>query len=328
MKRVIVGVSGATGTIYAKKVLEVFKGLGIETYLVISDGAERTMQLETDFNSDTLKSLASQVYDIKDLGANISSGSFINEGMVVVPCSIKSLSGIANSYNDNLLVRAADVTLKENRKLVLVVRETPLHQGHLKLMLAASEIGAVILPPMPAFYTRPVSIEDIINQTVGKIMDQFGIDSKLFRRWGNSCQGGIEDMEKRTVKIRGQIVSGRQEASSFVALEWVTRQCEQKLGFRPYQGTLNIAVEAQVAEKLKLEAEKNGIILASEAKGYCDAHCLKATVGGYAGALVFPAVSGYYNGIIEVIAPVKIKDTLGLSDNDRIEIDVLIDEMN
>ncbi|MGQ9824522.1 MAG: UbiX family flavin prenyltransferase, partial [Desulfotomaculales bacterium] len=184
MKKVIVGVSGTTGIIYAVRVLEALRKASIETHLIISEGAVKVMKLETEYDPEMLASLASFAYDVNDLGAPIASGSFLTDGMVVVPCSIKSLSAIANSYSDNLLIRAADVTLKEKRKLVLVVRETPLHAGHLQLMLKASEIGAVILPPVPAFYHKPVTIDDLINQTVGKILDQFGIDAGLFRRWG------------------------------------------------------------------------------------------------------------------------------------------------
>lgn len=189
MKKIIVGISGATGTIYAIKVLEAFRKAQVETHLVISNGAKLTMDLETSYKPETLESLASYNYDIKDLGATIASGSFITEGMVVVPCSIKSLSGIANSFNENLLIRAADVTLKEKRKLVLVVRETPLHKGHLELMLKAAEGGAIILPPMPAFYHGPKTVEEILNQTVGKILDQFNIEGNLFQRWNRKYSG-------------------------------------------------------------------------------------------------------------------------------------------
>ena len=130
--------------------------------------------------------LAHTCYDIRDVGANIASGSFLCEGMVVIPCAIKTLSGIANSYNDNLLVRAADVTIKEKRKLVLVVRETPFHKGHLKLMMHAADLGATILPPIPAFYCLPETIDDIVNHLVGKVLDMFHIENDLFKRWGSS----------------------------------------------------------------------------------------------------------------------------------------------
>jgi 4-hydroxy-3-polyprenylbenzoate decarboxylase len=142
--------------------------------------------METSLKVGDVKSLAKVSYDIKNLGADISSGSFLSEGMVIIPCSIKSLSGIANSFNENLLIRTADVTLKERRKLVLVVRETPLHLGHIELMLQASRMGAILLPPIPAFYFYPKTIDDLINHTIGKVLDLFGINHHLFNRWGSS----------------------------------------------------------------------------------------------------------------------------------------------
>lgn len=181
--RIIVGISGATGPVYGIRLLEVLNALGVETHLIISEAACRNIVLESTYSVEQVKALASYVYDVRDVGAAPASGSFLCAGMVVIPCSIKTMSGIANSYNDNLLVRAADVTLKERRKLVLVVRETPLHAGHLKLMLAATEAGAVILPPMPAFYHRPQTIQGLVDQTVGKVLDQFGIPHGLFARW-------------------------------------------------------------------------------------------------------------------------------------------------
>jgi 4-hydroxy-3-polyprenylbenzoate decarboxylase len=185
MKRLIVGISGATGSIYGIRLLEVLRALGVERHLVITKAAKRTIQLETTYDVEEVKSLADYVHDVENIGDSIASGSFLAEGMAVVPCSMKSLSAIAYSYNDNLLVRAADVTLKEKRRLVLVVRETPLHKGHLKLMLRASDLGAVILPPMPAFYHLPRDVGDIVNHIVGKILDTFGIEHDLFRRWGS-----------------------------------------------------------------------------------------------------------------------------------------------
>jgi 4-hydroxy-3-polyprenylbenzoate decarboxylase len=175
--------SGATGPIYGIRLLEVLHALGLEIHLICSEHAYRNIQLESKYSVEQVKALADFVYDIRDVGAAPASGSFLNMGMVVAPCSIKTLSGIANSYNDNLLVRAADVALKEKRRLVLLVRETPLHVGHLRLMLNAAEAGATILPPMPAFYHRPQSIEELIDQTVGKVLDQFGIAHNLFERW-------------------------------------------------------------------------------------------------------------------------------------------------
>ncbi len=186
MKRLIVGISGATGAIYGIRLLEVLAKSSVETHLVITEAAQKTILMETDWKLEKVKSLAKVVYDIQDIGANIASGSFQSEGMVVIPCSIKSLSAIANSFNVNLLIRAADVTLKERHKLVLVVRETPLHQGHLNLMVRVTEMGATLLPPIPAFYFNPKTIDDLINHTVGKVLDLLGINHHLFERWGSS----------------------------------------------------------------------------------------------------------------------------------------------
>jgi len=176
-------ITGATGVIYGIRALETLKKLGIETHLVISNAGKRTIELETSYSIESVLTLADQVHDIANIGASISSGSFKIDGMIIAPCSIKSLSAIANSYNDNLLIRAADVALKESRRLVMVVRETPLHIGHLRLLTQASEMGAVILPPMPAYYHLPQTVDDIINQTVGKVLDQFGLGHNLFTRW-------------------------------------------------------------------------------------------------------------------------------------------------
>ena len=186
MKRLTVGISGATGAIYGIRLLEALSKSDVETHLIITEAAENTIRMETDLKVEEVKALAKISYDIKNLGADVSSGSFLSEGMVIIPCSIKSLSGIANSFNENLLIRAADVTLKERRKLVLVVRETPLHLGHIELMLQASRIGAILLPPVPAFYFNPKTIDDLINHTVGKVLDLFGLNHHLFSRWGSS----------------------------------------------------------------------------------------------------------------------------------------------
>jgi 4-hydroxy-3-polyprenylbenzoate decarboxylase len=185
VKRLIVGISGATGAIYGIRLLEVLAKSNVETHLVITEAAQKTILMESDWKVEKIKSLAKVVYDIQDIGANIASGSFQSEGMVVIPCSIKSLSAIANSFNVNLLIRAADVTLKEGHKLVLVVRETPLHKGHLNLMLRVTDMGATLLPPIPAFYFHPKTIDDLINHTVGKVLDLFGINHHLFERWGS-----------------------------------------------------------------------------------------------------------------------------------------------
>jgi 4-hydroxy-3-polyprenylbenzoate decarboxylase len=183
-KRIVVGISGASGVIYGLEMLKVLRDLGYESHVVLTEQARHNFLLETDHSPEEVEQAASRLYDDHDLEAPISSGSFITRGMVVIPCSIKSLSGIANSYSTNLLVRAADVTLKERRPLVLVVRETPLHRGHLELMLAAASQGAVILPPVPAFYHQPKTITDLIHQTLGKVLDCFNIQHQLFCRWG------------------------------------------------------------------------------------------------------------------------------------------------
>lgn len=185
-KRLIVGISGASGAIYGIRLLQVLQTLSdVETHLVISNAARQTLALETDYSVKDLYELADVVYDNRDIGAAISSGSFRCDGMVILPCSIKSLSGIVHSYADELLVRAADVILKERRPLVLCVRETPLHLGHLRLMTQAAELGAVIMPPVPAFYHRPTTLDDVINQTVNRVLDQFDIqlENDLFPRW-------------------------------------------------------------------------------------------------------------------------------------------------
>lgn len=181
--RIAVGISGATGAIYGIRIVEVLHQLGVQIHLVISDAAKKTIEMETNYTIREVEDMATEIHDNSNVGASIASGSFMTHGMIVAPCSIKSLSAIANSFNTNLLVRAADVVLKEKKKLVLIVRETPLHLGHLRLMSAVAENGAVILPPMPAFYNLPETIDDIINQTVGKALDQFDIKHDLFNRW-------------------------------------------------------------------------------------------------------------------------------------------------
>lgn len=182
--RIIVGISGSTGAIYGVRMLEVLAGRpDVETHLVASDAARLTIGYETDRDPDQVLGLAHTAYDNRNIGAAIASGSFITAGMVIAPCSIRTLAAVATSLNDNLLTRAADVCLKERRTLVMVVRETPLHAGHLRLMLQATESGAVILPPAPAFYHLPRTIQDVVDHTIGKALDQFGIDADLFERW-------------------------------------------------------------------------------------------------------------------------------------------------
>lgn len=184
MRRIIVGISGASGSAYGYMALQALRAIGgVETHLVVSDAARRTISLEMDMNAQDFEALADVVHRDDDLASAISSGSFLTDGMLVIPCSMKSASAIAYSLNDNLLVRAADVCLKERRKLVLVVRETPLHLGHLRTLTQLAEIGAIILPPIPAMYANPQSVDDIIAHTVGKALDQFGVANDLFKRW-------------------------------------------------------------------------------------------------------------------------------------------------
>ena len=187
MKRLIIGISGASGAIYGVRLLEVLQGVpDIETHLIMSNAARQTLALETDLQLRDVQSLADVLHDSRDIAASVSSGSFKTAGMVILPCSMKTLSGIVHSYTDNLLTRAADVVLKEHRRLVLCVRETPLHLGHLRMMTTAAELGAIVMPPVPAFYHRPQTLQDIIDQTVNRVIDQFDIEipEDLFTRWG------------------------------------------------------------------------------------------------------------------------------------------------
>ena len=187
--RLVVGITGASGVIYGIRLLEVLRETpGIETHLVMSKPAERTIVEETFREIASVRALASVVHSIADIGAAIASGSFLTAGMVVVPCSIRTAAAIAYCNADNLLTRAADVTLKEGRRLVLVVRETPLHKGHLKALLAAADNGATIFPPVPAFYANPTSLEDVVDQTVGRILDQLSIEHALSPRWGEEIR--------------------------------------------------------------------------------------------------------------------------------------------
>lgn len=183
-KGLIVGISGASGAIYGVRLLEHLRALHIPTHLIVSRAAEKTLALETPYTLEAVRSLASTWYDPDDLAAPISSGSYAEpRGMIILPCSIKTLSALANSYNDTLLVRAADVTLKERRRLVVALRETPLHRGHLELMLRLNDMGAILFPPVPAFYYHPRTIEEVIDHSLGKMLDLFGIELPAFRRW-------------------------------------------------------------------------------------------------------------------------------------------------
>lgn len=189
----VVAITGASGVIYGVEMLRVLKGLGQNTHLILSEAARMNLAIETDCSLDEVRSLANVVYQNKDVGAAIASGSFRTRGMIVAPCTIKTLSAIANSFTYNLVVRAADVTLKERRTLVLMVRETPFHKGHLALMSRAADFGAVILPPIPAFYHKPETILDIIHQSIGKALDQVGIEHNLFKRWTGGPGSGLRD---------------------------------------------------------------------------------------------------------------------------------------
>ena len=184
MKKLIVGISGSSGAIYGIRLLELLKTIGgVETHLVMSPGAKLTIDLETPHTARYVEGLADHVHSYRNQAASLSSGSFKTDGMVIAPCSMKTLSAIVNSYADNLLIRAADVVLKEGRKLVLMPRETPLHVGHCKLLFEAAQLGAVIAPPLPAFYNQPQTIDDLVNHSVGRILDLFDLDAGIVKRW-------------------------------------------------------------------------------------------------------------------------------------------------
>ncbi|HAN28771.1 MAG TPA: UbiX family flavin prenyltransferase [Haliea salexigens] len=185
-QRIIVGISGASGIVYGVRALELLRECGVETHLVITKSAELTLHHELDMPLDALKALATEVHPIRNVGASIASGSFRTAGMLVAPCSVRTMAEIATGVTSSLLTRAADVVLKERRRLVLMVRETPLHTGHLRTLTQLSEMGAVIAPPVPAFYAQPESLDAMVTQTVGRLLDLFAIDSGQVRRW----QGG------------------------------------------------------------------------------------------------------------------------------------------
>jgi 4-hydroxy-3-polyprenylbenzoate decarboxylase len=191
--RLIVGISGASGVIYGIRLLEVLKAHpDVETHLVISNGGKLNISLESEIPLRQVEKLASVVHSDQNLAASIASGSFHTDGMIIAPCSMKTLSGVVNSYADTLMIRAADVVLKERRRLVLVPREMPLHEGHCRLLYEASRMGAIIAPPMPAFYNEPTSVDDLINHTVGRLLDLFGIDSGIVKRWRGAGQGSAK----------------------------------------------------------------------------------------------------------------------------------------
>ncbi len=191
--RLIVGISGASGVVYGIRLLEILRELGVESHLVVSKAAEMTLAYETDKTAKDLSALAHKRYAAGDMGAAISSGSFPSLGMVIAPCSVKSMSEIATGVTTTLVTRAADVTLKERRRLVLMIRETPFHTGHLRSMAALSEMGAIIAPPVPAFYTRPTTVDEIVDQSVGRVLDLFGLEARITRRWGEDIEPGRPD---------------------------------------------------------------------------------------------------------------------------------------
>lgn len=182
-RRLIVGISGASGAIYGVRMLEALRAAGWESHLVVSRAARRTIATETDQDFEAIRALASVVHPIEDIGASIASGSFRADGMVIAPCSIRTAGEIASCVTTSLLTRAADVTLKERRRLVLMVRETPLHLGHLRMLTALAEAGAIIAPPVPAFYARPADLGAMVDHSVGRVLDLFGIETSLVRRW-------------------------------------------------------------------------------------------------------------------------------------------------
>jgi 4-hydroxy-3-polyprenylbenzoate decarboxylase len=185
-KRIVVGITGASGIIYGVRLLETLRSLEVETHLILSDWAAENLALETDYQLSDLEGMATRKYDYCDMTAPVASGSFLTAGMVVVPCTMKTLAGIANGYSENLLERAADVTLKEGRKLILAPRETPLSPIHLENMLKLARIGVVIAPPMPAFYNKPAGILEMVDYQVGRLIDLLGIEHNLLKRWGEN----------------------------------------------------------------------------------------------------------------------------------------------
>ena len=196
-KRMIIGISGASGVTYGVRLLQLLRNAGVETHLVMSKTAELTFAYETDLKIAEVRELANVCHAIDDMASAISSGSFRTAGMIVAPCSMRSMSEIASGVTTTLLTRAADVVLKERRRLVLMVRETPLHTGHLRTMTALSEIGAIIAPPVPAFYAKPESLEDMVEHTVGRVLDLFDIDIGVVRRWGED-----EALKRRSPQLR------------------------------------------------------------------------------------------------------------------------------
>lgn len=201
-RRLIIGISGASGVIYGIRALEVLRRIGIETHLVMSKSAELTLAYETDLKVAAIKSLADVTYANMDIGAAISSGSYKTDGMLIAPCSIRTAAEIATGVTSTLLSRAADVVLKERRRLVLLVRESPLHVGHLRTLAQLAEMGAIVAPPVPSFYTRPDTLSDVIDHTVGRALDLFDIDAGLVKRWGEPHSVEVEDRPRKRARRR------------------------------------------------------------------------------------------------------------------------------
>lgn len=201
-KRMVVGISGASGVIYGVRLLEALRALGVESHLVLTRAAKLTLAHETEFSLDEVRRLAAVCHPSHAVDAPIASGSFATAGMIVAPCSIRCLSAIATGVTSDLLTRAADVTLKERRRLVLVVRETPLHLGHLRAMAQAAELGAILAPPVPAFYVRPRTLDDVVDHTVGRLLDLFDLDTGAVRRWGE--RSGVRSLRVRPVEPSGE----------------------------------------------------------------------------------------------------------------------------
>ncbi|MBI1260956.1 MAG: UbiX family flavin prenyltransferase [Rhizobiales bacterium] len=199
-ERLIIGISGASGVIYGVRMLEITAAMGVESHLVMTRAAEMTLGYETGYSAKDVEALAHTRYRAEDIGAAISSGSFKTLGMVVAPCSIRSMSEIATGVTSGLLTRAADVVLKERRRLVLMLRETPLHTGHLRSMTQLSEMGAIIAPPVPGFYAEPKTVDDIVTHSVCRVLDLFGLDAPEARRWGENIKGGKRSPVRKPTK--------------------------------------------------------------------------------------------------------------------------------
>jgi 4-hydroxy-3-polyprenylbenzoate decarboxylase len=203
MKRLIVAITGASGVIYGVRALEVVRQLPeYETHLILSPSAARTIAEETDCSIEQVRALGDHVYSHKDIGAAIASGSYRTEGMLIAPCSVKTMSGVAHCFDDELVVRAADVCLKERRRVVLLFRETPLHAGHIELMAQATRNGAIVMPPVPGFYHKPQTVDDIVTQTVGRALDLFGIDAHIVKRWKEAEAAAPEPQRSRAARSR------------------------------------------------------------------------------------------------------------------------------